>query len=54
MNIETASENVRTMDKFVKASSIPDKHNEESVDPEVLPKKINATDDMDAEASDNL
>ena len=47
MNIETASENVRTMDEAVKAAAVPDKQNEESVESELLPKKINYPVDMD-------
>ena len=36
MNLETYSENFRAMDEDVKASEIPDKQNEESVEAEVF------------------
>ena len=39
MNFETASSNVRTMDKAVKAATVPGQHNEEYVEAEVLPEK---------------
>ena len=64
MNIETASENVRTMGEAMKAAAVPVKHTEGCVEAEVLsegssgaaevfPGKINAPEDMDAEAIDH-
>ena len=44
------SENVGAMDELVEADAVPDQHNKEVVEYEVLPfKKIGATDDLDAE-----
>ena len=36
MNLETASENIRTMGGAVKASTIPGKHTEGSIESEVF------------------
>ena len=38
MNIETASENVITMDEAAEAATVPDQHNEEADGPEILPE----------------
>ena len=40
MHIETACENVRTMDESVKPYALPDKHNEEYFEAELIPEKI--------------
>ena len=39
MNLESASENIRTMDESVKSYAVPDKHNEEYFEAELIPEK---------------
>ena len=51
MNIETASENFRTMDKSVKAATVSNKHNQEYFEAELLPDFfLNSPEYMDVEA----
>ena len=52
MNLETASEIFGAMNEAVEAAAVPDQHNEEASEAEVLPEWASgATEDMDVDES---